>query len=78
MIVSLTCSIPTLATAVVPEGTPMQYTQYQSIVNGRVFESAQANAENDASRSSGRIGGIYGITAAAVGIAAGMGLVAWI
>lgn len=58
----------------------MQYTQYQSIVNGRVFESAQAqaNAENDARRSAERIGGIYGITAAAVGIAAGVGFVAWI
>jgi hypothetical protein len=56
----------------------MQYTQYQSIVNGRVFESAQANAENDARRSTGRVSGIYGITAAAVGIAAGVGLVAWI
>lgn len=54
----------------------MAYTQYQSVVNGRVFESAQANAEALANSAGTRMGRSMGYGSAVLGLLAGLGLVA--
>jgi hypothetical protein len=59
----------------------MQYTQYQSVVNGRVFESAQANAQGQANSANGAessMGRGMRYAMAAGGVVAGMSLVAWL
>ena len=70
--------VPTVATAVVPEGTPMAYSEYQSVVNGRVFESAQAGAEAASNGAVSKAGTPMGHVAAVVGLLAGAGMVVWV
>lgn len=68
-------SLPTVATAIVPEGTIQDYAQYQSVINSAALSNAeQANANGTRTGGAGRRSAWSGavLGAAGVGIALAM------
>jgi hypothetical protein len=64
---------PTVATAIVPEGTIAQYNTYQSAVNSKVLASAEAAVSNStgaADRMAGWSMTMVGLAAGAAGVGA--------
>jgi hypothetical protein len=75
---SLTCSAPTVATAVVAQGTVQTYAGYQTSVNARVLASAVAEQSQGAApqrASQPEWAGMMGLAVAGVGAVVGAGLV---